>query len=65
MDQNKTYTIKVTKTENGFTISRHNNGFNFHELLGILEHTKMDIVNRIANDIKPDKIETKVTIDEE
>lgn len=61
----KSYKIKVITKKGGYTISRENSGFNVMELLGILEHTKQDIISRMAKGIKPDIIETKVILDEE
>jgi len=62
----KIYTIEVTDNgDSGCTISRTNDGFNYMELLGILEHTQLDLIHRLQNDINPDKIKTKVILTKE
>ena len=63
-NKTKKYTIEVIEdSEKGTTINRENNGFNLMELLGILEYTQLDLIDRLKKDVKPDKIETKVVLD--
>ncbi len=55
----KIYTITVkNKAKGGILLSRKNEGFNVHELLGILEQAKMDIHRRFLADLPADRMET-------
>lgn len=52
----KTYTIEVELTDGKNIVRRTNDGFNPYELLGILEHTQLEILAQMAGNIKPDII---------
>ncbi len=57
----KKYTIEINQHEDGsWNMKRHNDGFNFHELLGILEHSQLDIINKMKKGILPDIIKREV-----
>lgn len=57
----KKYTVEVNVLEGGrFTMNRTNEGFEVMELLGVLEHTKNDILQQIAGGIKPEIVKRKV-----
>ena len=44
-----------------YHIKRHNLGFNFHELLGLLEETQLDLIQRARDKIAPDVVTRQVT----
>jgi hypothetical protein len=53
----KTWTYKVTEyDDNTSLLERTNEGFNAHELLGLIEETKDDIIQQMRGNIKPDSI---------
>lgn len=59
----KTYTIRQIEKDGKILFQRENEGFNLFELIGILEHTQLDLMERFAKGIEPDKIETKAIVD--
>lgn len=62
----KTYTITLKEKPNGgILLSRRKDGFNVHELLGILEQVKIDIHLRFLADKQADKMETIAVIKDE
>jgi len=59
----KRYTIEIEEDENGKScVTRRAENFSAIELLGILEHTQMEIVKQMAGEIRPDKITREVVI---
>ena len=60
----KTFTIEVEIKDDGyFSVTRTNDGFNFHELIGILDHSIRDIISKMSEGIKPDIIKRQVIED--
>jgi len=37
-------------------ITRRNIGFNVHELLGLMEESQLDIIERVRGNVKPDVV---------
>lgn len=57
----KTWTVEVHEYEDGsYGIVRTNDGFAAHELLGICEFTREDIIEQMSGRIQPDIVERKV-----
>ena len=44
-------------------IDRHNIGFNYHELLGLLEEVQLDMLARARSGIEPDVVRTVTCIE--
>jgi hypothetical protein len=59
----KIYIIKLRDLKDHKEIfSRYNHGFNAHELLGLLTHMQLDILQQMSGEVKPDIIERKVIL---
>ena len=57
----KTYTVKLTVyKDNTSMLERDNTGYLPHEILGLLEISRFDVMEQIKGNIKPDYIERKV-----
>ena len=55
------YHVELTFYEDGTTsLRRYNNGFNLFELLGILDLTRVEIVEQMRGNLKPDVIKREV-----
>lgn len=52
----KAYFIKVSDVDDKLRERRLNIGFNPYELMGILEHIQLEILEQMAGKIKPDEI---------
>ena len=60
----KTFTIEVKISDDGiFSTTRTNDGFNFYELLGILDHSIRDIIAKSSEGIKTDIIKRQIIKD--
>lgn len=59
----KTYHVEVIQKDGKTNISRRSYGFNALELIGILEQSKQDILNKIAGLVKPNVVERTVVVD--
>jgi hypothetical protein len=59
----RVYTMSVEDGEGAMSIKRRNDGFTPYEILGIMEHSKQDILNQIAGSIQPDVVERQVVLD--
>ena len=57
----KVYVISVEEVGNSVQVHRHAIGFNLHELLGILEETQLDLLEKCRTGQRPD-ITREVTI---
>lgn len=58
----KTFKIKLEDDGVNTTIYRENDGFNYLELIGVLNITTKNIIDNSDNNITPDKTETKVFV---
>ena len=57
----KKWTIELQQLDNDLVrLKRINRGFTAYELLGIISHTKDDILKQMSGEIKPDIIERKL-----
>lgn len=59
----KKYQIVVTKTDDGYSINRTCDGFSAIELLGVLEHAQLEIMEQMAGRIKPNKVKRTIIIE--
>ena len=58
------FTIKCEHQEDGgFIMTRRNDGFNIHELMGVISFTQQEICKQLTEEIKPDVIKREVIID--
>jgi hypothetical protein len=66
MSNIKRYIIEHEFTGEGKgSLTRRNEGFNPWELLGLLEHSQMEILKQLSGEIKPDVIKREVIKDEQ
>jgi hypothetical protein len=56
----KKYQIILTESDKGYSIDRINDGFNVFELMGLLEHTQIEIMQQMAGKIKPTRVKRTV-----
>ena len=56
----KRYLIEISDKKGKFHMKRECEGFSPFELLGILEHTQLDILKQMAGEIKPDIVKRTV-----
>lgn len=60
----KKYIIEFTQDENGtVAINRTNDGFNFLEILGFIEISRLEVVEQIKGNAKVDVIKRQAIID--
>ena len=59
----KKYTIEVIFENGVYKHTRTNEGFNPYELLGIFELSKMDIIEQMKGNIRPNEIERNLIVE--
>lgn len=53
----------VDYTDGTASLTRENDGFDAYELLGLLSHTKEDVIKQIEGKIKPTTVKRKLTVE--
>ena len=62
----KSWTITEEVDDEGKSwIKRVNDGFSAYELLGIAEHTKLDLIEQIQHKINPERVIRQVIVNKE
>ena len=59
----KKYTIEIIDEDGSLIMNRLNDGFNAHELLGLVTHVQQDLIKQIEGTIEPDVIKRSVIED--
>ena len=58
------FTLRIDHLANGsYNMSRQNDGFNIHELMGYISFIQLEICKQLSGEIKPDVIKREVIID--
>jgi len=60
----QTFSFTIEHCANGScNMKRINDGFNIHELMGVISFTQQEICKQLTEEIKPDVIKREVIID--